>query len=208
MHQLDNRRRCWTCGSLEHLAPACDRPKEAENKGKGGESLTGLGKSSKAMRREEEQEPREKEAESSKPESVAADSMMELLEKANKIIKSLSTKNDGVEEGRDKKLAAMQHQIDRLRKIKVLRLTKLEKGAEEKGLLDSGATHPMRRRRSCEDVNNYDKVKITMANGEKVIMRMTPSGIMICDEMDVEPIVPMSALVEKLGYAINWTEGK
>lgn len=206
VHQLDDRRRCWTCGSLQHLAPACDRPKEAENRGKGGDNPKGLGKSSRVLKKDEEQEVREKEAEGSKSESVASESMMELLEEANKMIKSLSTKNEGLEEGRDKKLAAMQHQIDKLKKMKVLRLTRLEKGAEEKGLLDSGATHPMRSRRKDENVERYEKVKVTMANGEKVEMRMTTTGIMVCEDEDVEPIVPMSALVEKLGYAISWTE--
>ena len=105
----------------------------------------------------------------------------------------------------------MQNQLEKLQNMKVLRLTKLklERGAEEKGLLDSGATHPMRGRRESEDVAGYEKVKVTMANGkwrEKVMARMTPSGIMICEDMDVEPIVTMSSLVERLGYTINWTE--
>ena len=204
-HQLDDCRRCWTCGSRQHLAPACDRPKEAENGGKG-ESSKGAGKSSKAMKKEDQQEPKEKEAEGSKTESVANDSMMDLLEEANKMIKSLAAKNEGTEDGRDKKLAAMQHQIDKLKKMKVLRLTKLERGVDEKGLLDSGATHPMRGRRADEEVDGYEKVKVTMANGEKVTMRMTSTGIMVCEDTDVEPIIPMSSLVEKLGYTISWTE--
>ena len=205
MLRVDDCRRCWTCGSRQHLAPACDRPKEAENGGKG-ESSKGAGKSSKAMKKEDQQEPKEKEAEGSKPESVANDSMMDLLEEANKMIKSLAAKNEGTEDGRDKKLAAMQHQIDKLKKMKVLRLTKLERGVDEKGLLDSGATHPMRGRRADEEVDGYEKVKVTMVNGEKVTMRMTSTGIMVCEDTDVEPIIPMSSLVEKLGYTISWTE--
>ena len=32
-HVMDDQRRCWTCGSLQHYAPACDRPKEAMKDG-------------------------------------------------------------------------------------------------------------------------------------------------------------------------------
>ena len=51
----------------------------------------------------------------------------------------------------------MQKQIDELKKIRVLRLTKLEKTGIEMGLLDSGATHALRGCREGEDLKKYEE---------------------------------------------------
>ena len=32
-HNLDDQKRCWNCGSTQHYAPACDRPREPNKEG-------------------------------------------------------------------------------------------------------------------------------------------------------------------------------
>ena len=213
LHQGDERRRCWTCGSTQHFSPACERPKEAAEKGGKAE---GKGfKSNKAMKKEVDDSPPATEvaSESSKSEAGGNEVMKELLVEANKMIKGLALKNGGEastgrsEEAEGGRLEAMQKQIDELRKIRVLRLTKLEKFGTMMGLLDSGATHALRGCREGEELSNYEEVLVTLANGEKVPMRMSSSGVMISSDPEVEPIVPLGYLGGVLGYSIRWTGG-
>ena len=213
LHQGDEKRRCWTCGSTQHFAPACERPKEAAEKG--GKSEGKGFKSSKVLKKEADDSPPAVEgaSESSKSEAGGTDVMKELLVEANKMIKGLAVKNGGeasmgrTEEVEDGRLEAMQKQIDELRKIRVLRLTKLEKFGSRMGLLDSGATHALRGCREGEELSEYEEVLVTLANGEKVPMKMSSSGVMISPDPQVEPIVPLGFLGGALGYSIRWAGG-
>ena len=213
LHQGDDKRRCWTCGSVSHFSPSCDRPKEGPDRG--GKSEGKGGKSNKALKKENEDSSpvNEVNSESSKSEAGGSEVMKELLAEANKMIKGLALKGAGdssggrAEEGEEEKMVAMQKQIDELKKIRVLRLTKLEKSGLGMGLLDSGATHALRGCREGEDMSKYEEVMVTLANGEKVPMRMSLSGVMISPDKDVEPIVPLGFLGGALGYAIKWVGG-
>ena len=67
-----------------------------------------------------------------------AEVMKGLLEEADRMLKGMNTKSAD-----EDRLAAMQRQLDDLKKMKVFRLTKLSTGPAH-GLLDSGATNPLR----------------------------------------------------------------
>ena len=101
----------------------------------------------------------------------------------------------------------MQDQLDELRKLKVLRLSRMERQETFYGLLDSGATHPMRSAKKGEDLSTCETVQVTLANGHQVEMKMTSKGIMVVEDTSVKPIVPMSMLAGELGYTITWKEG-
>ena len=59
------------------------------------------------------------------------------------MLKGLAVRSDEIEaKTKDERLTAMQGQLDELRRLKVLRLSRIEEGSY--GLLDSGATNPMR----------------------------------------------------------------
>ena len=101
-----------------------------------------------------------------------AEVMKGLLEEANRMLKGMSTKS--AEEDR---LAAMQRQLDGL-KMRVFRLTKLSTGPAQ-GLLDSGATNPLRGRTVNDDMEAMEKVWVTLATGARVAMRITKAGVMV-----------------------------
>ena len=217
VHQLDDQRRCWTCGSTEHFAPECPRPKDASEapREKGsGKSWEGKGSrpATRTMRKEETIKEEGQASDGGAVEEQAsrqADTMKSLLEEANRMLKGMSVRQHEVTQGAQKdRLQAMQDQLDELRRMKVLKLSRLTTSKEKFGLLDSGATHPMRPRRKGEDLSRYEKVNVTLANGEQIKMHMTGSQVMVAEAVDVEPILPMSSLTDRLGYALTWKGGE
>ncbi len=74
--QGDDRRRCWSCGGVDHMASTCTRPKKAQELSP---------PKNKAMKSEDQENVAEEE------ESQKAGSMKELLEEANKMLRSLSS---------------------------------------------------------------------------------------------------------------------
>ena len=102
-------------------------------------------------------------------------------------------------------MTRLQQQIDQL-KLKVFKISQMKQG-DQQGLVDSGATHPLRPRRMGESEIDYKKVSVTLANGESTSLQLTPGGTMVTDRMDIEPILPMGHLVHALGCEISWKDG-
>ena len=209
-HVLDDKKRCWTCGSIHHFSPSCERPKEASKEG-GEKTGKAEGKGQKAIGKIAKKEEVKEEVQGKEvAEPVApTESVKELLEEANKMLKSLTVRGSTEEErSKDDRLAAMQVQLDEMRKIKVLRISRISKQDVQYGLLDSGATHPMRGRKEGEDLSSCEEVKVCLANGSQAVMKMTAKGIMVVNDPEVEPIVPMSHVVQRLGYTMTWSGAK
>ena len=162
----DEKKRCWTCGAVDHFSPNCSRPKgstdgsptrarvlKTEGEGKGGV---------------------QKDVESS---SVAGSeaSIKELMEEASKMLKSLTSANttsssstttastSREEEGKEEVMDRLQQQLNALR-LKTLRLRRLAGGGVQ-GLLDSGATNPIRPLKPGEETTSYRQVEVALANG-------------------------------------------
>ncbi|CAE7226577.1 RE2, partial [Symbiodinium sp. CCMP2456] len=80
------------------------------------------------------------------------------------------------------------------------------KEAEETGLLDSGASHPMRpaEEREYED---GQPVRVTLAGEDVRILRQNSHGTILVQEetAPIQPIVPLGAVIEKLGYTLHWS---
>ena len=217
VHQLDDRRRCWTCGSLAHFSSNCDRPSAPSGKEvvkdavgekpvQGHKGWDGKGKPmTKTMKKEEPVRQEVARVETVAEDGNPAETMKELLEEANRMLRKVQSEDENQKRDR---IAAMQAQLEELKKMKVLRLSRIEHRESKLGLLDSGATHPMRGRFRDEDTSAYEKVKVTLADGGQVEMSMTTTGVMVLDEEEVEPILPMGALTGKLGYTMVWGEGK
>ena len=166
-HVTDEKRRCWICGSVAHLAPACDRPREAskENGEKYGKGAEGKGSQKMVQRQEKKEEGAARTEERPQPEAPSEElsstsvEMKGLLEEATKMLKGLTMQsNEKEQKGRQDRLAAMQDQLDELRKVEVLRISKMGREETVYGLLDSGATHPMRAARLGEDLSMCEYV--------------------------------------------------
>ena len=128
------------------------------------------------------------------------------------MLKSMSQKADPGATAKPS-LEDLQRQLNELRgdvssgsKMKTFRLTKMAlEGVDEMALLDSGATHPLRSLVPGDDLAVCQKVWVALADGHRVPMLMTPSGIMLSVDQKVEPIVPLGWLADR-GCRITWTE--
>ena len=77
-------------------------------------------------------------------------------------------------------------------------------------LLDSGATHPMRQASSEEEWEAALEVQVSLAGDTTTTMRLTSSGTLLLPpgrDGLVQPIVPMGAIIEQLGYKLVWSAG-
>ena len=165
-NQKDEKRRCYGCGSIEHLASACPRK--------------GPGDGAKAKTMKEEQEtpsPSKQNPEVDMPGD--ANAVKELLKEANKMLISLTREEGGSkpESGGDQRsevLQGLQKQIDEL-KQKTMKLSRMSTGGAL-GLLDSGATHPLRSMVEADADQHMREVMVTLASGEKTKLKMNAAG--------------------------------
>lgn len=197
--QKDERRRCWNCGGSDHMALTCTRPKKPQEASP---------PKSKVMKPEDQENAAEEE------EGQKAESMKELLEEANKMLRSLSSSGNlqsgppsvvgskKEDEERSEVVERLQQQLNAL-KQKTLRLSRLS-SKENQGLIDSGATHALRPERTGETTKDYKDVQVSLANGTVVRLKMSKGGVMISTNHQIEPIVPMGSLVKELNCKLEW----
>ena len=211
IHQLDDQKRCWSCGSKDHFANTCPRAEDGQGKGspekgggKGKDSTKGMLKTAKKEegKNTEDASGSVREEDKNSEAATETDVMKNLLEEANKMLKSVTARSK-----EDEKMMVLQRQLEELRKMKVFRLTKMESKESQRGLIDSGATNPLRARRRNERIEEMEKVEVTLATGEKVEMRMSAAGVMVSQDRNIEPILPMGLLGGSLGYEISYKDG-
>ena len=210
--QKDDLRRCYICGSSEHLVPGCPRRRSDQS------SRSTPPKAAKAEAVEEQEKDEPVPPSSSTTEDRSQEPTVKgLLEEATKVLKSISSTNSTTtkpkasasDNQRDQLMDNLQRQLDQLRSsqstsLKVLRLSRLAKGTLM-GLIDSGATHALRPLQPLEDKSEMSPVEVTLADGNKKRLMMTKEGTMITDSPEVEPIIPMGILTAKLGCEVVWS---
>ena len=77
-------------------------------------------------------------------------------------------------------------------------------------LLDSGATHPMRQAKDDQEWEAALEVQVALAGDNTTSMRLTSSGTLLLPpgrDGSIQPIVPMGAIIEQLGYKLVWSAG-
>ena len=196
-HDLkDDQRRCYSCGSTKHLAPNCPTKDPVSPT-----SSTSPPK----VKKEKEDEKGRKEDDEKSAGGTEGEKMDELLEEANKMLRMMKDK-----ETSEAKMNKLHQQLDEIkRSIKTLKLTKVReakvgsKKEEEWGLLDSGATHPLRPLALTDCVDSLKKVSVSLADGRTTPLLMTEAGVMISTNLAVEPIVPLGILAG-CGCSISW----
>ena len=77
-------------------------------------------------------------------------------------------------------------------------------------LLDSGATHPTRQAKDEHEWDAACEVQVALAGDNTTSMRLTSSGTLLLPpgrDGSIQPIVPMGAIIEQLGYKLIWSAG-
>eukprot|EP00434_Breviolum_minutum_P034818 symbB.v1.2.030822.t1/scaffold3511.1/size105743/1 len=217
-HDLkDEKRRCYHCGSPDHLAPQCD-------KGNGGGFF--FQKATKA------QKDANKDAASSpglqtdiQPNSNK-ESISSILEEANRLLKAMggsetseassttnkplisSTTTVAADQNREDMMDKLQQQLNALRQ-KTLRVSLSRmSGGGMKGLINSGATHPLRPLRRGDDQALCQKVDVTLADGRKTQLLINKNGTLLTPSSEMEPIIPMGLLQSALDCKMIWIESE
>eukprot|EP00435_Cladocopium_sp_Y103_P009390 s5129_g2.t1 len=124
-----------------------------------------------------------------------SDSMKGLIEEANKMLRTLTASSSAApsssastsskdEDSRTEVLSRLQAQLNSLKTFKLARMTK----DLNKGLIDSGATHPLRPMKVEEEKETMKEVEVALADGKCIRLHMTSTGTMITEDQEVEPI--------------------
>ena len=197
--QRDELRRCYDCGSPDHLSPSCPRKKTELSPTK-----------PKAARAEVEEEgvppTEDKEGGGAQSEGDQGAAMKELLEEANRMLKSLTTSAEqnsaSSSTPKDEVAEKLQRRTEAMR-MKVLRLSRMGHSVQS-GLIDSGATHPLRPWREGDRWEDMKEVTVTLATGGQTKLRMNKQGTMVSNNQRIEPILPMGALTNVIKCSLKW----
>eukprot|EP00435_Cladocopium_sp_Y103_P055570 s436_g18.t1 len=191
-HLLDIERRCWTCGGRNRVSTQCPTLDEQKPRACPQNHRQGLQGGIFFTREAEVMEP-----------GRGDESMKSLLDEASRMLRSMNEKD--IKEKRqsikdsDQKIQALQRQLDELKKasLRPFRISKLSPSTN-KGLLDSGATQPLRAKKKGERLHHLPKGKVTLAGDKAIYMPLTPRGVIVGEE-ETEPIVPIGLLTTVLG---------
>lgn len=143
--------------------------------------------------------------------SSQGEAVKDLLEEANRMLKSLSSSSNTIASttsstSEEERKDVMERLHQQLKSMKTFKMKRLNVG-NDVGLVDSGATHPLRPRHEGENVDLYPVVEVALADGRTVRLKMSPGGAMISPSPAIEPIIPMGLLSQKLNCDISWKQG-
>ena len=214
--------RCWTCSSTTHLKHECPSRQEGQAKqeghsrfssggsgdgrdGKGkGKTKKGGGKKNDGKDSEKPEKPKEEEQpavkEVSDPKPTAASS-------GTTAASTGGTSGGGAQDGLVQEVTSLLRSL-RLsdgdqRMIKVCQVRKLAADDQVATLIDGGATHCLRMRKSQEEWDSGIPVTVQLASGEVEMRQCGQTNTLLVQEK-IQPIVPVAKLLE-LGYTINWS---
>ena len=218
----EGEKRCYECGSISHFKGDCPVRKGTTSTQSSTTSSPTTGgvavkKESVVSSKREVMEAKplpsaerdEAEVRGQTSEEDAA-GLKGLLEEAGKMLKGMQMSSASEAErpgvSREQRLKELQKELEMLKgekRLNAVRVTKIE--TNNRGLLDSGATHPLRSREMFDDYNAMAKVTVSLATGKDVQMRMTSGGVLITNDT-VDPIVPLGMLMKHLGCVFRWNE--
>ena len=209
--------RCLACGGKNHSAKECPHKKppasgdQASAATTGGKpqgpkspttSTTSNGSSNKNVRIDDtpQVEPIPARSSSAASSSIETNDLKDVLADVGKMLKAMSAtsiRSMRVNEAKNEEAPenVMKRVMDQISEIE-----------GETGLLDSGASHPMRPAPEAE-YNHGHPVRVTLAGEDvKVLMQNSQGTILVQEENTaIQPIVPLGAVIEKLGYTLHWS---
>ncbi|CAE7529331.1 GIP, partial [Symbiodinium necroappetens] len=222
LNKAERRDRCYECGAKGHLAAACPTKKEAQQKavaagdspasstgGTGGRRATTTAKSQRGS------EAGETTQNVATPTAAATSTMSaetpvqgvpveQLIEDAQKLMKAFMEQK-----------AAPHVQVFRVEEMakrdcgsspalrEFYRQNEELVNLNRMGLLDSGATHPLRPKTVKDNIGSMDNVNVTLAGENRVQMEQNKAGTIVSDQ-NIQPIVPLGTLIKALGYEFSW----
>ena len=224
LSKAERRDRCYECGAKGHMAMACPTRKEAQQKavstgdspmsstgGMGGRGAKG-GKGQRASDQGDGGAPQLTTTSTTtatptatSPETpVQGVPVEQLIEDAQKLMKAF------MEQKTQPTVQALRVDESMLKRgCDAPALREFMKQNEDlirmnrMGLLDSGATHPLRARNERDQPGAMDNVNVTLAGETRVQMEQNKAGTIISHQ-DAQPIVPLGTLVKALGYEFVW----
>ena len=179
-HVPDGERRCWACGAKDHMANNCKRGLNTSEETKPRVSKVASKPVEKEGRSSSSISSPEKTEEQSADAEKGDDTMKVLIDEANRMLRSLQEIDPKekvmVTKNVEDKMSQLQRHFDEMKKI-TLRPFRLSRvGCSSlSGLLDSGATHPLRPVRKNEKLDHYPKVQVTLAGDQQVTMSLAPT---------------------------------
>ena len=72
-------------------------------------------------------------------------------------------------------------------------------------LMDSGATHPLRKPRSAEEWEEAIQVNVALAGDTRTTMKQNQAGTLLSGDDLTQVIVPLGRVISNLGYQLRWT---
>ena len=216
--KAERRERCYECGAKGHMSGACPTRKEqpqqrAMSISDSPQSSTGGAHSNKGGRAPKGEEPAEQGTSAATTTNTPTSTVEppvqgvpveQLIEDAQKLMKAFMDQKAGP----TAKVLRVDGEPSRMMEDSPI-LKELLKEPEEwgrlcqMGLLDSGATHPLRPRTSEDQTAGLGPVNVTLAGENKVQMDQTRAGTILAGK-DTQPIVPLGTLVKALGYEFAW----
>ncbi|CAE7564255.1 unnamed protein product [Symbiodinium sp. CCMP2456] len=215
---LEKNGRCLACGGKNHSAKDCPNKKPPQsteststaappNRPQGTRtqtsSTTPNATSNKNVRIDEtpqvEPIPARSSSSSATPGEDPVD-LKEVLADVGKMLKAMSASSL-------KTVRVHDHFIGDSEELIMKRALEAEGAeAEKMGLLDSGASHPMRPAEERE-YESGQPVRVTLAGEDVRILRQNRQGTILVQEetAPIQPIVPLGAVIEKLGYTLHWS---
>ena len=203
---LDKKDRCLACGGRGHMARECPTKVKGQRpntqSAAQGSAPTSPTTTTRAVRidesKNEVKEPLLQQAAATQMASDHAAELKGMLAEAGKVLKALSATH--------LKSLHLGHPMPEDNFYDKIGL--FEEETKSTGLLDSGASNPLRMA-SKGELDTSTKVTVTLAGDDTRVLSQTPLGTIVVPETSstlVQPIVPLGALVHDLGCKLWWTK--
>ena len=205
MNKAERARRCLVCGGEDHRQKDCPTkaPRQTPKGGAVSQNPTAATSSSPTERTPKVQslEPDSEASPTAQVPVVASEPVWTL----ESLIQAAA------------KVAGASGQAPKAPSINVLAIrhkSGAEPGLTSYALVDSGATHALRRASDQNEWDEADPVIVNLAGGESVGLRMNKAGTILVQPTSLTsatstaPIVPLGALVSQLGYMMVWTKNR
>ena len=226
---LDKKDRCLSCGGKGHSAKECSAkrtppPSTSTTPKNGNDRSTATSTSSTTTRTVRIDDRPDVAPVPSRPQEAAPspNDLKDVLADVGKVLKAMQATSlkrakvqDGgvnADDGFEEAMARMRSFVDAevlfedgVKEILTRDCEGPESPVSPDGLLDSGASHAMRSATNGE-YESAHPVTVTLAGEDVKVLRQNREGTILVEseQAPVQAIVPLGAIIQDLGYTLNW----